>query len=439
MVAGGGVWATHFISMLAYRPAFPINFGLGSTMLSLVVGIAFSTASFFLKFRKRLAIPAGIAFAIGVMSVHYIGMAAIEAPARKLWAIDLVFSSFVVCAVAATFAMKIGIKAHSLRGHIAACAMLALSVVSLHFTGMGALTLLPDPTIAPPVSQLEPMELATIVSLTVSVCLAVVVILVVSDNRISSAEARSWAKSQFLASMSHELRTPLTSIISYAEMIAENANDDARAQDQADAVVILDASRHLLALISEILDFSKLEAGAVTLEFSKVDVRCLVGALKQTSAPLFSSNRNTFACRIEDSIGTIETDQMRLRQCLLNLVSNAAKFTHDGAVSLETYLEERGGAVGVRFDVIDTGIGIPADSLKRLFDPFTQADETITRRYGGTGLGLAITKQLAQRLGGTLSVTSEPGVGSTFSLWIPQSRRPTNATTAAPALIEKAA
>lgn len=423
VVTGGGVWATHFIAMLAYQSSFPLGFSLWTTMLSLVLAIAFSTLAFLIKFRTHNStgiIASGLCFATGVTALHYVGMAAIDAPAQMRWDGSLVAASWFIAAAFAVGAMQIARGGVTLNRRLQASAGLGASVLSLHFTGMGALTLIPDPTIAPLVAGvLQPLEMSLIVTTIVVLCLIAVVVLAISDERITDAEAKNAAKSGFLASMSHELRTPLSCIISYAELIAETAQDDGRATDVADAQIIIDSSRHLLALISEILDFSKLEAGKMEFELSAIGAQQLVNEVVKTARPLARANNNTIVTS-GDEAGWVFGDETRLRQCLLNLLSNAAKFTKDGIITLSVCREDRFYTPGCRFDVSDNGIGIEPEKIQRLFDPFTQADETITRRYGGTGLGLAITKQLIQQMGGAISVESKVGQGSTFSLWVRQ-------------------
>jgi len=235
----------------------------------------------------------------------------------------------------------------------------------------------------------------------------------------AAAESANAAKSRFLATMSHELRTPLTSIVSYAEMIAEVASEEDRQTEQQDAQAIVVASRHLLELISEILDISKMEAGKLVVSKELFELGSLLDEVIQAARPLVERQSNVFRLSLADDLPAMCSDRSRLRQCLFNLLSNAAKFTKDGQVELSVRRDDREGASGVRFEVRDTGIGIAPTALETLFQPFQQADDSITRRYGGTGLGLAITRQLAEKLGGNVSVTSVEGAGSTFSIWIP--------------------
>jgi len=238
------------------------------------------------------------------------------------------------------------------------------------------------------------------------------------QDALEGARAASRAKTEFLASMSHELRTPLNAIIGYAELLSDEpacagpaTRDDLRR--------IQSAGRHLLSLINDVLDVSRIEAGRMQVSFEDVDVGALVEELVETARPLVERNRNEFVVHVPSQAGRMTTDSVRAAQVVFNLLSNAAKFTTDGTVTLEvahTLFEDQ---AAIRFRVTDTGIGIPADVLPRLFRPFVQADESIQRRYGGTGLGLVLCDQLAHLLGGRVHVQSEAGHGSMFELVLP--------------------
>ncbi|WP_395646040.1 sensor histidine kinase [Terricaulis sp.] len=233
------------------------------------------------------------------------------------------------------------------------------------------------------------------------------------------AEEASRAKSQFLANMSHELRTPLNAIIGYSEMLREGAEEDGRQADVADHDKILGASRRLLALIAEILDLSKIEAGKMEVVPDTFDPRACVCEVAETVAKAAADNGNEIRVEIDDAVGLVHNDEFRFSQCLLNLLANAAKFTQNGQIVVRLRTEGEGGNASLVCDVADSGIGISPEKLQRLFQPFTQADESTTRNFGGTGLGLAITRRIAQLLGGDVSLTSTVGVGTTATLRIP--------------------
>jgi len=230
------------------------------------------------------------------------------------------------------------------------------------------------------------------------------------------ALAASRAKSAFLANMSHELRTPMNAIIGYSEMLIEEADEMDGAEMLADLQKVHGAGRHLLNLINDILDLSKIEAGRMDLYLEDVVIRDVVGQVVDTVLPLMKQNGNELMVDFADAVSEMHTDPTKLRQNLLNLLSNAAKFTHDGTVRLEVSQ----GAENVHFAVKDTGIGMDAEQLSRVFLSFTQADVSTTRRYGGTGLGLTITRHYCEMLGGSIEVESVEGEGSTFTLVLPE-------------------
>jgi signal transduction histidine kinase/DNA-binding response OmpR family regulator len=226
-------------------------------------------------------------------------------------------------------------------------------------------------------------------------------------------------KSVFLAQMSHELRTPLNAIIGYSELLLEDAEDANNPSEVEDLTRILAAGKHLLALINDVLDISKIEAGKIELCPETFEVEKLLADLAMTVRPLVDKNSNTFTVERAGPPGAMHTDLTRMKQCLLNLLSNACKFTTRGEVRLRVARESVEGRDWLSFAVQDSGIGMTPEEMKKLFQAFTQANASTTRKYGGTGLGLAITRRLSQMMGGDVSVASEPGKGSTFTLRVP--------------------
>lgn len=235
----------------------------------------------------------------------------------------------------------------------------------------------------------------------------------------SAAETANLAKSQFLATMSHELRTPLNAIIGYSEILAEGAEEDGRDTDLADHERVLAAARRLLAQINEMLDLAKIEAGKMELDVVDFDPRQVIEDAAATVRLAAEANGNVLSVSVAADLRSCRNDGFKLGQCLLNLLSNAAKFCSDGIISVQA--ERRGEGRGAMLEVVvsDTGIGMTEDQLQALFQPFVQADASTTRLFGGTGLGLAVTRRLSQLMGGDVSVTSRPGEGSRFVLQIP--------------------
>ncbi len=236
------------------------------------------------------------------------------------------------------------------------------------------------------------------------------------EQALELAESASRAKSSFLANMSHELRTPLNAIIGYAEMLEEDIDDVAQ---RSDLRRIHSSGKHLLGLINDVLDLSKIEAGKVELHIDVIDAGPLVKQVVSATQPLLAGNGNRLELQLEEPLGEMISDPVRLRQVLQNLLSNAAKFTHQGEVRLS--VRRTNDSTGARFvfEILDTGIGMTPAQLDALFVPFVQADSATTRRYGGSGLGLAISRRLCELLGGELTVQSEFGRGTCCTVSLP--------------------
>lgn len=227
------------------------------------------------------------------------------------------------------------------------------------------------------------------------------------------------AKSAFLANMSHELRTPLNAIIGYSEMLQEEAAEMEYDELVPDLTKIVNAGRHLLQLINDILDISKIEAGKMKLYLEPFDVAMMVADAVNTIRPLMSRNHNELLVQCADDVGGMISDLTKVRQVLFNLLSNAAKFTHHGTVNLEVTRQTSDGQDWLLFQVTDTGIGMTTKQAEQLFQPFSQGDASTTRKYGGTGLGLAISQRFCRMLGGDIVVASRVGEGSVFTVRLP--------------------
>ncbi|MBX0330565.1 response regulator [Oscillochloris sp. ZM17-4] len=233
------------------------------------------------------------------------------------------------------------------------------------------------------------------------------------------AEAASQAKSSFLSVISHELRTPLTAIIGYSQLMEHLVAADDYRSVATDLHHIYDAGRHLLTLINDVLDLSRIEAGRLQLSAERVDVPYLIHSVVSTVKPLIEQNGSTLQISCPTHMAMMYTDPLKVRQALLNLLGNAAKFTEAGTIWLSVAQERDGDADWVTFVVADTGIGIAADQMPKLFKPFSQIDDSLNRRYSGTGLGLALSQRLCHLLGGDITVESIFGVGSTFTMRLP--------------------
>ncbi|MHC4141004.1 MAG: hybrid sensor histidine kinase/response regulator [Planctomycetota bacterium] len=250
----------------------------------------------------------------------------------------------------------------------------------------------------------------------------------------AEAEAANRAKSSFLANMSHELRTPMNAIIGYSEMLMEEAEDLEQEEFIPDLKKIHGAGKHLLALINDILDLSKIEAGKMELFLERFDVGPLLDDVSATVDALVKKKDNALTVECAKDLGSMHADLTKVRQSLFNLLSNAAKFTENGTITLSARRETSDSGDRIVFGVADTGIGIAPDKIGKLFEEFTQADASTTRKFGGTGLGLAITRRFCRMMGGDITAESTPGEGTVFTIRLlaevktPEPERPEEVT-----------
>ncbi|MBO9609126.1 MAG: response regulator [Paenibacillaceae bacterium] len=467
---GMGIWSMHFVGMLAFSLPVPVAYNLFTVVLSVIAAIIASFVALYVVGRDRLTLRqllgGGVLLAIGICTMHYIGMAAML--------IDVTYDPFyfilsvviaLVAAVAAlwvSFYLRRGGRSAAWK-KVGSGLIMGAAIVGMHYTGMTAAHFyIGDKSQSSSGIILDQNWLGYFISGGTLFTLGLSLLGIYISNKFSFKDSEiqekadeihqmnrelrllnenleqlvkertaqleqahdeaikaNMTKSQFLANMSHELRTPLNAIIGYSEMLAEEAEELGEQTFTEDLGKIRNAGKHLLSLINDILDISKIEAGKMEIHLETFDLSGLIQDVITTVKPLTDKNGNTLETQLEQ--GEMTTDVTKLRQILINLLSNASKFTQEGTISLDVYREFRNQRAGYSFRVKDTGIGMTKDQVEKLFQPFTQADSSTTRKYGGTGLGLAISRSFCDLMGGSIQVESETGAGSVFTCWLPSS------------------
>ncbi len=466
---GMGIWSMHFVGMLAFTLPVPIAYDLMVVLVSVLAAIIASFIALYIVSRDRLTLRqllgGGMVLAIGISAMHYIGMAAMLV---NITYDPLFFALSIVIAIVASIAalwLAFYFRKDGERGEIGkklgSGMIMGAAIVGMHYTGMTAADFhLSDHSMTTFGMVLDQKWLAYLISGGTLFTLGFSLLGIFISKRFSHKDSEiqkktkeiylmnqelrqlndhleelvrertaqlekahdeaikaNLIKSQFLANMSHELRTPLNAIIGYSEMLMEDAEEIGEPVFVEDLGKIGKAGKHLLSLINDILDISKIEAGKMEIYFETCSLEGLVQDVMTTVKPLIEANRNRL--EVGSIKGEITTDVTKLRQILINLLSNASKFTKDGGVDFDVYHQDRGNTAGYCFRIKDTGIGMTPEQVERLFQPFTQADSSTTRKYGGTGLGLAISQRFCNILGGDIDVESEFGHGSTFTCWLP--------------------
>ncbi|MDB5409676.1 MAG: integral rane sensor signal transduction histidine kinase [Rhodospirillales bacterium] len=457
VVFGGGVWATHFVAMLAFLPGVAVGYDLTVTGFSIIVAIAISALGFAIALPGRRDSPIGGALVgLAIAAMHYTGVHAMRLPAVAVWDSGLVVASLAAAVVFGALGFWVFSQRTALRYRLSGAALLTIAICGMHFTGMAAVSFRLDPTIVVSDEVLAPEFLA--------VAIAAVTVLIVAlglagsifdqhlaqravdeterlhshiaelertkadletittdlQTALDAAAAASQAKSSFLATMSHELRTPLNAVIGFSEIIAAQPFGplgDERYRDYA--ATINESGMHLLALINDVLDFSKIDVGRLQLDEEEIDVvAAIAGAVR-----LIRGNAADGDIRLleepDASLPPLRADARRLRQVLLNLLSNAVKFTPAGG-QVRISAHRRDGDLVI--SVADTGIGIAAEDIPKALERFGQIDNRLNRKFEGTGLGLPLSKRLMELHDGTLELASVLGAGTTVTMVFPASR-----------------
>jgi signal transduction histidine kinase len=459
VVTGSGVWATHFVAMLAFRPNLPMGYDIWLTVLSVFVAMALTGGGFAVGLangsRRADQFMGGAIVGFGVFAMHYTGMAALRVPALVNYDPAFVVASLALGVGFGAPTVRMALGADGLLRRVAAAQLLAATICALHFTAMAAVTLDPNPLIPVPEQAMPPEWLAVGVALTALIILGVGLAGSIVDQRVAAistreaerlraavieleetkrrleattadltsaldaADAGDRAKSQFLATMSHELRTPLNAIIGFAEFVGTDLCGPLTDKQRSYIGDIHRAGAHLLDLVNDVLDLSRVDARHLVLDEDVVDLgESIVGAMTMVALRAEEAGI-VFRSAIAADLPLVRADPRRLHQVLLNLLSNALKFTpKGGAIALTA--ERRGADIAIA--VADTGIGMAHEHISIALARFGQVDNRLARRYEGTGLGLPLVKRLVELHGGTLAIDSALGRGTTVTVLLPADR-----------------
>jgi signal transduction histidine kinase len=448
MVAGCGIWATHFVAMLAYSIALPLAFDTGLTILSAAIAVLFCGVGFALAISRFGGVAGGLLTGVAICAMHYVGMAALDLPADTIWDMHYVTASVLIGVSLSGLAMHIALRGREFRNYMLGAGIFALAIVGMHFTGMSAVRFVPDASRLVPGSVINPFALAVVVAASAAFIVAQGLMVAIVDSHLSAramvetlrmrnhiaelestkealsqalaAEAHaSHAKSAFLASMSHELRTPLNAVIGFSEMMVAEISGPISARYRDYAKDIHGSGTHLLSLINDVLDLSRLDAGQGELQEEAFDLADLISESLRLVSAQATKARIAISTDFAPHPPLVRADRRRIKQIILNLVSNALKFTPaNGRVRVQTELT----AQGVAITVCDSGIGIAAEDIPRALEHFGQVDSSLARKYEGTGLGLPLARRLAELHGGSLTLKSAVNLGTTVTVSLPLER-----------------
>jgi signal transduction histidine kinase len=451
LATGVGIWTMHFTGMLALRLPVTMRYEVSGVAISLIIAIAASTVSLTVAATRRAVsvavFVAGLLLGLGMGAMHVVAMSSMRMAATPTIDVRLIALSMAMAIFAGVLLVSFASRLRSdetLRGwrHRALAALvIGPMIAAMHYTAMAGTSFAPGPM---PATADQTLLLATqgLAYTAVASCLLMVLLALggaavdrtlqrrllatseharlqsEAESARDSAQAANKAKSEFLAAMSHELRTPLNAIAGYTELLQIGVHGPLNDKQQEDLARIQRSQKHLLSLINDVLNFAKLEAGKVQLKPHLCRVEQLTSTVEAMIAPQLRSRALHFTRQSDANVPEVFCDPDKTEQVLLNLLSNAAKFTAaGGTIEMSAHASPTGAQIAVR----DTGVGIPADKLDVIFEPFVQVERNLTQNIDGAGLGLAISRDLARAMGGDLTVESKVGVGSTFTLTLPTS------------------
>ncbi|MBS0470335.1 MAG: hypothetical protein JSR60_04620 [Proteobacteria bacterium] len=455
-VGGIGIWGTHFVAMLAYRAGFPVAYDIWLTVLSAMIAVSLCGLGFWIACARHRPATGGAIAGAAIAVMHYVGMAAMRAPVDAQWDWPYVVASVVLGILLMAYGMRYMLDRLTRFSYAVATMLFTLAICGMHFTGMAAVTYRFDPRVSVPDVVVNPAILALAIAALAILIVALGMVCALVDSylqarqrgeaerllahiaelevtqtqlqetsrnlrsALSAADSANRAKSSFLAAMSHELRTPLNAVIGFSEMMRMEAFGPLGGDRYREyANDIHNSGVHLLSLINDVLDISRIDAGELKLEEDTFAVGDLVDQSLRFIAPQAESGGLKLEAKCDTALSEVYADRRRIKQALINLLANAVKFTPAGG---SITVRAKQVPAGLAITVHDTGIGIAAKDIPRALEQFGQVDSSLARKYEGAGLGLPLAKRFMEMHGGSLNLESVVDVGTTVTLVLPKAR-----------------